>query len=161
MDPKRSFFHMFVFCSNRCVGVQESAKKLGLESIDLVLPHWPGIGTDIELARQNAILRRQTWKALEDLQRDSRKEIECSFEFFRRCFFFRLCKEVTFSGIQDGLVKQIGVSNYNERHLGELLDYAEIRPMASQFEIHPFNTREKLVKMCQAGHVMGNRVHKT
>ena len=51
---------------------------------------------------------------------------------------------------QDGLVKQIGVSNYNEWHLGELLDYAEIRPMASQFEIHPFNTREKLVQMCQA-----------
>eukprot|EP00438_Fugacium_kawagutii_P020672 Skav217595 [mRNA] locus=scaffold3512:158975:170464:- [translate_table: standard] len=49
---------------------------------------------------------------------------------------------------EDGLVKQIGVSNYNERHLTELLDYAETRPMASQFEIHPFNTREKLVKMC-------------
>jgi len=98
--------------------VKESAKKLGLESIDLVLPHWPGIGTEIELAQQNAILRQQTWKALEDLQRD-------------------------------GLVKQIGVSNYNERHLGELLDYAQIRPMASQFEIHPFNTREKLVQMCQ------------
>ena len=56
---------------------------------------------------------------------------------------------VSFS-FKDGLVKQIGVSNYNERHLGELLDYAQIRPMASQFEIHPFNTREKLVQMCQA-----------
>ena len=49
---------------------QESAKKLGLESIDLVLPHWPGIGTEIELAEQNFILRKQTWKALEDLQKD-------------------------------------------------------------------------------------------
>lgn len=76
MDPKCSLFTCLFFCSNRGVGVQESAKKLGLESIDLVLPHWPGIGTDIELARQNAILRRQTWKALEDLQRESRKEIE-------------------------------------------------------------------------------------
>ena len=34
-------------------------------------------------------------------------------------------------------MKQIGISNYNERHLGELLDYAELRPSASQFEIHP------------------------
>eukprot|EP00913_Durusdinium_trenchii_P006680 g6277.t1 len=51
--------------------------------------------------------------------------------------------------LRDGLVKQIGISNYNERHLGELLDYAELRPSASQFEIHPFNTREKLVKRCQ------------
>jgi len=54
--------------------LQESAKKLGLESIDLVLPHWPGIGTEIELAQQNAILRQQTWKALEDLQRETRRE---------------------------------------------------------------------------------------
>ena len=46
-------------------------------------------------------------------------------------------------------MKQIGVSNYNERHLNELLDYAESRPMASQFEIHPLNTRESLVKRCQ------------
>lgn len=51
---------------------------------------------------------------------------------------------------EDGLVRQIGVSNYNERHLMELLDYAKVRPMASQFEIHPFNSREKLVKLCQA-----------
>ncbi|CAJ1426613.1 unnamed protein product [Effrenium voratum] len=98
--------------------VQESANKLGLESIDLVLPHWPGVGTSIEMAEQNAILRKQTWKALQDLK-------------------------------SDGLVRQIGVSNYNERHLMELLDYAKVRPMASQFEIHPFNSREKLVKLCQ------------
>ncbi|CAK9079898.1 9 [Durusdinium trenchii] len=98
--------------------VKESAQKLGLEYIDLVLPHWPGVSTAIEEAEQNALLRKQTWKALESLKKD-------------------------------GLVKQIGISNYNERHLGELLDYAELRPSASQFEIHPFNTREKLVKRCQ------------
>jgi diketogulonate reductase-like aldo/keto reductase len=63
---------------------------------------------------------------------------------------------VSFS-FKDGLVKQIGVSNYNERHLGELLDYAQIRPMASQFEIHPFNTREKLVQMCQASDSKKNK----
>ena len=46
-------------------------------------------------------------------------------------------------------MKQIGVSNYNDRHLTELLDYAETLPMASQFEIHPFNTRESLVQKCK------------
>ena len=69
--------------------------------------------------------------------------------FDRRVRYIRYLCNARFSA-KDGLVKQIGVSNYNERHLGELLDYAEIRPMASQFEIHPFNTREKLVQMCQA-----------
>ena len=53
--------------------VQESANKLGLESIDLVLPHWPGVGTSIEMAEQNAILRKQTWKALQDLKSEACK----------------------------------------------------------------------------------------
>ncbi|CAE7252964.1 unnamed protein product [Symbiodinium natans] len=98
--------------------VQDSAKKLGLEAIDLVLPHWPGVSTDFEAAETNFQLRQQTWKALERMKKD-------------------------------GLVKQIGVSNYNDRHLTELLDYAETLPMASQFEIHPFNTRESLVQKCK------------
>eukprot|EP00439_Symbiodinium_sp_Y106_P056671 s3190_g7.t5 len=98
--------------------VQDSAKKLGLEAIDLVLPHWPGLSTSIEAAESNFRLRRETWKALEQMKKD-------------------------------GLVKNIGVSNYNDRHLTELLDYADTLPMASQFEIHPFNTREMLVQKCQ------------
>ena len=52
--------------------------------------------------------------------------------FDRRVRYIRYLCNARFSA-KDGLVKQIGVSNYNERHLGELLDYAEIRPMASQF----------------------------
>lgn len=99
--------------------VKESAEKLALDSIDLVLPHWPGVGTSVETAPENLRLRRETWRALEDLKRQ-------------------------------GVVKQIGISNYNERHLGELLGYAEIKPMASQFEIHPFNARTKLVELCQS-----------
>jgi len=50
---------------------------------------------------------------------------------------------------KDGVVRQIGVSNYAERHLRELLEYAEVRPAVSQFEVHPFNVREQLVTFCQ------------
>ena len=38
-----------------------------------------------------------------------------------------------------------GMSNYNLRHTRELLGYSEIKPAVSQFEIHPFNTRNNLV----------------
>mmetsp|Transcript_15883 Transcript_15883/g.37157 ORF Transcript_15883/g.37157 Transcript_15883/m.37157 type:complete len:301 (-) Transcript_15883:109-1011(-) len=99
--------------------VRASAKKLGLSSVDLVLPHWPGIGTRAEAASENFRLRRETWQALEALK-------------------------------AEGVAKQIGVSNYNERHLQELLGYAEVRPVASQFEVHPFNVRAGLVDLCQA-----------
>ena len=50
---------------------------------------------------------------------------------------------------QDGVAKQIGVSNFGERHLKELLAYAKVRPCVNQVECHPYNQRvglEKLVR---------------
>jgi len=67
---------------------------------------------------KNAKLRKDTWRAMEDLKRD-------------------------------GVVKQIGVSNFSERHLRELLSYAKVRPAVNQFEIHPYNSRGPLVKLCR------------
>mmetsp|Transcript_95285 Transcript_95285/g.188844 ORF Transcript_95285/g.188844 Transcript_95285/m.188844 type:complete len:493 (+) Transcript_95285:77-1555(+) len=50
---------------------------------------------------------------------------------------------------QDGVIKQIGVSNFGARHLRELLGYAKVKPAVDQVEVHPYNQRvglEKLVK---------------
>merc|ERR1740120_13672 len=69
--------------------------------------------------RGNARLRKDTWAALEELQRD-------------------------------GVVKQIGVANFGERHLKELLEYANIKPAVNQFEVHPFNQRTQLIDLCQS-----------
>lgn len=38
---------------------------------------------------------------------------------------------------RDGRARAIGVSNYEERHLAELLATAEVRPMVNQIEVHP------------------------
>jgi len=46
-------------------------------------------------------------------------------------------------------VKQIGLANFGERHLKELLTFAKVKPAVNQFEIHPYNQRAKLVKLCQ------------
>jgi len=45
---------------------------------------------------------------------------------------------------QDGVVKQIGVSNFGERHLKELLAYAKVKPAVDQVEVHPYNQRVRL-----------------
>jgi 2,5-diketo-D-gluconate reductase A len=42
-----------------------------------------------------------------------------------------------------GLVKSIGVSNFNRHHLDDLLAYAEIRPVINQIEVHPLMTQEE------------------
>lgn len=45
--------------------------------------------------------------------------------------------------VKKGLVRSIGVSNFNRHHLDSLLEYAEIRPVINQMEVHPFLTQEE------------------
>lgn len=48
-----------------------------------------------------------------------------------------------------GLVRNIGVCNYNCALLRDLLTYATIRPAVLQVELHPYLTQEKLLRFCQ------------
>lgn len=47
-----------------------------------------------------------------------------------------------------GLVKSIGVSNYQEKHLEELLKVVEIKPVINQVELHPKLSLVDLRKVC-------------
>jgi methylglyoxal/glyoxal reductase len=48
-----------------------------------------------------------------------------------------------------GLVKSIGVSNFMERHLRELINNAEIVPAVNQLEVHPFLQQNDVVDFCK------------
>lgn len=45
--------------------------------------------------------------------------------------------------VKERKVRSIGVSNFNRRHLDELLTYAAICPAVNQIEVHPFMTQEE------------------
>lgn len=45
--------------------------------------------------------------------------------------------------VKAGKIRSIGVSNFNQSHLEELLSYAEIRPVINQIEVTPFMTQEE------------------
>lgn len=45
--------------------------------------------------------------------------------------------------------RAIGVSNFTERHLDELIARATVRPAVNQFEIHPFLPQHALVAHCR------------
>lgn len=49
---------------------------------------------------------------------------------------------------KEGLVKAIGVCNFNIHHIEELLQKATIVPMVNQFERHPLFTQDALVNYC-------------
>jgi len=52
--------------------------------------------------------------------------------------------------VDEGLVKSIGVSNFTTPMLIDLLNYARIKPVMNQIEIHPYNIQEELVKFCHS-----------
>ncbi|MDM5197211.1 aldo/keto reductase [Fictibacillus enclensis] len=51
---------------------------------------------------------------------------------------------------KEGKVKAIGVSNFQIRHLKELMKDAEIKPMINQVEYHPKLTQKELQEFCKA-----------
>jgi diketogulonate reductase-like aldo/keto reductase len=98
---------------------------------DLVLVNWPG-----EFIRLNEDDNDD--QAIE--ARGQRRETWEALQFLQN----------------NGLVNLIGVSNYGVRHLKELLKYAETYPAVNQIEIHPYNQREELVKLCQSNGIAVN-----
>ncbi len=51
---------------------------------------------------------------------------------------------------KEGLVKAIGVSNFEIRHLEFILKEAEIKPVVNQFEFHPQRQQKHVVEFCKA-----------
>jgi D-xylose reductase len=49
--------------------------------------------------------------------------------------------------VEVGLVKNIGVCNYNTGLLNDLMAYAKIKPSELQIESHPYLTQEKLIRL--------------
>ncbi|WP_027415648.1 aldo/keto reductase [Aneurinibacillus terranovensis] len=51
---------------------------------------------------------------------------------------------------KDGKVRAIGVSNFHQHHLEDLLADAEITPMVNQIELHPLLTQVELREFCKS-----------
>ena len=80
--------------------------ELGMDYLDLLLIHWPGVAGLQPVDQNNAKIRLETYRAMEDL-------------------------------MSQGLVKNIGVSNFLKKHLEHLLTNVKIRPVINQIEVHP------------------------
>jgi len=106
-------------------------KKLQLEYLDLYLVHFPvatrhtGVGTTDSALDENSVLDIDTTISL----------------------------ETTWHAMEDlvsqGLVRSIGISNYDIFLTRDCLAYSKIKPVVNQIETHPYFQRDSLVKFCQ------------
>ncbi|EGG22724.1 aldehyde reductase [Cavenderia fasciculata] len=103
-------------------------RDLGLQYLDLYLIHWP-------------VAFKYTGEVVEDPVGED-GQIEFIDVPLRETW------EEMEKLVQDGLVKNIGVSNFNVQLLNDLLTFAKIKPVVNQVELHPYLAQPKLKYFC-------------
>lgn len=51
--------------------------------------------------------------------------------------------------VEKGLVKSIGVSNFNSKQITDILEIAKIKPVLNQVECHPYLNQKQLKEFCE------------
>eukprot|EP00455_Lapot_gusevi_P027461 TRINITY_DN2909_c0_g1_i1.p1 TRINITY_DN2909_c0_g1~~TRINITY_DN2909_c0_g1_i1.p1 ORF type:complete len:299 (-),score=76.95 TRINITY_DN2909_c0_g1_i1:118-1014(-) len=105
-----------------------SLQRLGLDYLDLYLVHWP---TAFRRNENNDLFPYVDNKVqMEDIPlRDTWAAME--------------------QLVHKGLVRNIGLSNYSIEEMKECLQYATIKPLATQVEIHVYWQQPELTAFCQ------------
>ncbi len=111
--------------------LEDSLKKLQLDYLDLYLIHWPVAfknGTDFP-------------KKAEDYLTPEEAPISGTW---------KQMEEVK----KNGLTRHIGVSNFSETKLKDLISKANTKPEVNQVELHPFLQQEKLLEFCKSENIL-------
>ncbi|XP_014256015.1 aldose reductase-like isoform X3 [Cimex lectularius] len=105
--------------------LSESLKDLGMDYLDLYLIHWP-----ISFKEGGELMPLEDGKVmLSDI-------------------YFTETWAAMEECVEKGLVKSIGISNFNKRQIEELLKVAKIKPVTNQVECHAYFNQEKLRVFC-------------
>lgn len=108
-----------------------SLNNLGLEYLDLYLIHWPqGYKEDSEL-----------------FPADASGQIQ--FSDVDYVDTWRAMENL----VQLGLVKSLGVSNFNSKQIDRLLKGTTVKPVNNQIECHPYLNQRRLIEFCQSHNI--------
>lgn len=108
--------------------LKKSMEDLGLQYLDLYLIHWP-IGLK---------------EGGEFIPKDEKGNV-----LFSDVDYVDTWKAME-DCVDEGLVKHIGLSNFNSEQIQRILDVARIKPVMNQVECHIYLSQEKLIEFCKA-----------
>jgi len=106
---------------------RQTLADLGLDYVDLYLIHWPHAfqrGDD-------KFPKREDGSVLYD---ETLHPTDCWLEMEKL--------------VAKGLVKSIGLSNFNSEQIEDVLKKGTIKPVTNQVECHPYLSQSKLLKFC-------------
>lgn len=106
---------------------KQTLHDLSLEYLDLYLMHW---GVAFQAGDNDKPIDREGRALLEPIS-------------------VRETWEAMENLVDLGLVKSIGVANFDSPMIVDLLTYARIKPAINQIELHPYNSQSDLVGYCQ------------
>ena len=109
---------------NTLVAFDESLKRLGRTSVDLLLIHWPGKARLPPNSEEHRKARIETWRA------------------FEKIYYDKKARSIGVSNFEISHLKQLQE------------DGAKISPMVNQFEIHIQLQRRELVKFCRDHNIL-------
>lgn len=110
--------------------IDSSLHKMQLDYVDLFLVHWP-----IAAERDNDYLPKIGADGKYIIKKELTENPKPTW---------RAMEEL----VASGKARAIGVSNWTVPKLGQLLQFANIKPAVNQVEIHPFLPNTELVNFC-------------
>ncbi len=114
---------------------KRSLRDLGLEYLDLYLIHFPIALEYVPMDKRYPAGWFNKPDAPEPRMKPVRVPISETWQAMEEL-------------VDAGLVKNIGVSNFNTSLLRDMLSYVKIPPALLQVEMHPYLTQEKLMRFC-------------
>ncbi|KAM3958685.1 aldo-keto reductase 1B isoform 1-T1 [Aphomia sociella] len=109
--------------------LKATLENLNLKYLDLYLIHWP-----------------QAYKEEADSLFPADESGKILFSDVDYLDTWKVMEDV----VREGLVKSIGVSNFNKRQLERLLKVATIKPVTNQIECHPYLNQNRLKAFCES-----------
>jgi diketogulonate reductase-like aldo/keto reductase len=108
---------------------RDTLEKMGLDYLDLYMVHWP-----------------LCVKGFENVP-EGENTAYCDPNYYRKVNLPMHKVWPQFESLVDkGLVKSIGISNFNVQMTWDLLSYCRIKPVINEVELHPLNVQEELVR---------------